>query len=296
MKKFATLVLIVLAVSMTACLDKDGANSLQPQAGTNTPAKDTFPPTKDTAGQRQFQVTATPSPAVPTAMPTAQPEVQPATYVVTGFPTFVDINTVDIARGDFVNVLGMGTQAWLAEDGKLLVGPDFEADLFRAANGTNEYFNSINQQVFETEGPSYFNCQEGGYMVVSSSQLKVEFLDKIIELIGAPRHNWFLIIRCRNSDNTIDTDLNSTPKFTKYPPAHIVAMGYPGNPGGGFISEGQFNQLAQTSQSEGSNCGANGCSRLSAFFADVNTGAITVITKDSPTSPWRLVYSNFVTQ
>ena len=40
-----------------------------------------------------------------------------------------------------------------------------------------------------------------------------------------------------------------------------------------FISEEQFLEMAQTSARNGTNCGAGGCSRLTAVFFDVNTGA-----------------------
>ncbi len=294
MKKFfALFAFIVLAVSMTACLDKDGASSLQQQAS-NTPAKGQLPPTKEGADNRQFQTTATPIPASPTPMPTAQPQLTPGSYSLAGFPTSVPYSVVDTAKGGFTNTLGLFTEGWFAEPGKMLVGPDFDPALIKASNGAIEYANPTNQSVFETVGPSFFNCGEGGFVGSAAGQMTMELGDKVAQLNGGPGHEWLAYWRCPNSDGLIDTDFNGTVKFTGYTPGHIEAHRYPGNPGGGFISEGNFNQVTALSHSGGTDCGANGCSRLSVFLADANTGAWVVLTKDSPTAQWRLVATNIV--
>jgi hypothetical protein len=218
-------------------------------------------------------------------------------FAVRNIPSSVDVRNVDVAKGVFKNTIGKGTEAWFAEPGKLLVGPDFPQEIIDKAGGAIERFNQVNQTVFENKGPSYFNLPEGGFVLGAGNVMRVKIGDTVvIKLEGAPGHNWMLVVRGRYSDGKPDSDLNIQMEFDEYIPGHIMVMRYPGKPNGGFISEEQFKQIAQTSHTEGTNCGADGCSVLSVFMYDVNTGAAAVIKQFGANGPWQPVWANFATR
>jgi hypothetical protein len=243
---------------------------------------------------------------IETPTPTAEPKAEtidtatPTNWEITGdlfaargIPSLVDVKNVDVAKE---NTIGKGTEAWFADRGKLLVGPDFPQETIDKAGGAIELFNPLNQTVFENKGPSYFNLPEGGFVLASGNVMRVKIGDTVIKLEGAPGHNWMLVVRGRYSDGKPDSDLNIQMEFDKYIPGHIMVMRYPGKPNGGFISEEQFKQIAQTSHTEGTNCGADGCSGLSVFMYDVNTGAAAVIKQFGANGPWQPVWANFATR
>lgn len=256
--------------------------------------------------------------AAATVTPTEKPAelndnrevVAGATFRTKGIPQAIDAaNVVEVAQGKFVNEIGLGTQAWFAEGkpgtdggGKLLVGPNFGfKDMTNAeiqqkiddANGAIEYLNPLNQDAFEEEGPSFFNLQGGGFLLATSAQMRVGIGDAEIALQGSEGHNWMLVVRGRYGDSQRDTDENMRAEFNDYVPRHIQVMAYPGQPNGGFISEGQFNEIAETSHTGGSNCGDAGCTGLSVAMYDVNTQAFTVINQAAPNEPWTQVHTNW---
>lgn len=250
-------------------------------------------------------VTATAQAPVATATPAAT-TVTTSTTVITGdvndpksmfqlngIATTVDPKTLDVAKGVFSNTLGLGSEAWIAEPGKLLVGADFPQSTIDAAKGAIERFNPVNQYVCQTLPDCYVNLPEGGFDLYSGNGMRINFPDgKVITLKAAPRTNWLVVIRGRNSDNLPDTDLNTQVRLDAYTAGHILFNRYPGLPAGGFVSEGQFKQMAVTSHSDGTNCGANGCSHLFVMMYDVNTGAV-VILHQLGSDPFELVYRNW---
>jgi len=244
---------------------------------------------------------------VPTSTLATELTVANDAISIKGVPEQVSSSSLDIAKGPFTNVTGLGTESFIAEPGTLLVGPDYRFDeagitlgeidnSVKASKGHVEYFSPVNQQVFETDGPSYSNLPEGGYMFASAGQMNVAVNGIDIELPAREGHNYFLVVRGLHADGLQDSDLNNTAKFTDYVPGHIEVERYPaGNPGhtGGFISEGQFGQKADASHSGDTNCGAEGCSELTAVFVDANTGAYTIIDRKNG-SPWQQVATNIV--
>jgi hypothetical protein len=262
------------------------ATAVTPMAGGETPTLTETP-------------TATAEPTATKPIDTATPtdwEITGDLFAARGIPSSVDVINVDVAEGSFKNTIGKGTEAWFAERGKLLVGPDFPQEIIDKAGGAIERFNQVNQTVFENKGPSYFNLPEGGFVLASGNVMRVKIGDTVIKLEGAPGHNWMLVVRGRYSDGKPDSDLNIQMEFDEYIPGHITVMRYPGKPNGGFISEEQFKQIAQTSHTEGTNCGADGCSGLSVFMYDVNTGAAAVIKQFGANGPWQPVWANFATR
>lgn len=226
---------------------------------------------------------------------------------ITGVPEQVSSSNLDIAKGEFLNQTGLNTESFIAEPGSLLVGPNYLynhpdatfAEIEAKVNGSHghiEYFSPVNQQVFETEGESFFDLPEGGYMFASAGQMDVTFKGIEVKLPAQEAHNYFLIVRGIHADGKQDSDLNETARFTNYVAGHIEVERYPaGDAGftGGFISEEQFNQKAEASRTGETNCGAEGCSRLTAVFVDANTGAYTIMTRTDG-SAWAQLETNIV--
>lgn len=224
---------------------------------------------------------------------------------ITGTPEKVPSSNLDIAKGEFSNKTGLNTESFIAEPGKLLVGPNYLfnhpdatfEEIEEKVNGSHghiEYFSPVNQQVFETEGESFFDLPEGGYVFASAGQMDAEFNGIKVVLPAQERHNYFLIVRGIHADGKQDSDLNETMRFTNYVAGHIEVERYPaGDAGftGGFISEEQFEQKAEASRTGETNCGAEGCSRLTAVFVDANTGAWDIITRTDG-SAWTQVATN----
>jgi len=228
----------------------------------------------------------------PTATETAMPTKEKVGFSLQGIPEKIDSEQVLIAKEEFKNEIGQGTESWLAEPGVLLVGPDFDPNEIEKANNCIEYINPINQQVFETP-TAFFNIPEGGFMLVTGAKMTMEANDSIIELKDQKDHNWILVVRGLFADGKQDSDRNVTACFRHYYPGHIQATKYPQ---GAFISEKHFQQIVQTSHSGGSNCGAEGCSGLSVAFLDLNTKAFTIIHQEQAGGEWEQIYSNWENQ
>jgi hypothetical protein len=120
--------------------------------------------------------------------------------------------------------------------------------------------------------------------------MRVEVAEFEIQLDGHEGHNWFLVIRGLFPDGKQDSDRNTTATFTAYVPGHAQTMMMPP---GAFISEGQLEQTAELSHTAGTNCGKEGCSELSVFMLDLNTGAWNVIHQRQLSAPWGWVNSNW---
>lgn len=211
-------------------------------------------------------------------------------FKLAGIPeTIRSGHQVLIAENDFANTIGLGTESWLAEPGVILVGPDFDNKIIQESGGHIEYLNPTNQQVFE--GPeAYFNIPEGGFMIASGASMTIALPEnKSITLEGQEGHNWFAIVRGLFADSKQDSDRNITAHFTDYVPGHTLSMRYPK---GAFISEEHFEQIADKAHQGNTNCGAEGCSRVSVFFLDLNTEACTIITREQG-KRWQQLFSNW---
>jgi uncharacterized coiled-coil protein SlyX len=228
-------------------------------------------------------------------------------FTATGINQNVDPATVDVAKGTFVNTIGEGSQGWLAEPGVVMIDypvcsanadiaaftdPVLKAwaERVRDANGAMGCTNPSNQTLFSTQ-EAYVNLPEGGFVVATVNGSTMEIGDMTITMEGRPAHNWLIVVRGQYGDMQRDSDRNQTIRFSDYVPGHGLATRYPL---GGFVSENHFLQLATASASAfNTNCGDGGCSQLSVLFVDVNTGAMSVMTRTAPDQPFTNVYRNW---
>jgi len=213
-------------------------------------------------------------------------------WAIQGLPTSVDSGDVLQADGIFKNSIGLGSQSWLAEPGTLLVGPDFDKQLVEAAGGAVEYISPINQELIDQSG-EFFHLNEDRIDFCSFGSAELEFNGVVVSLEYEEGHSWFLVVRGLFPDGNQDTDRNHTILFSEVVGSHAQCMSYPGN-GGGFISEGNFLQVAKLSHGDAGNCGAEGCSGLTVVFVDLNTGAYSIIHQDNTELPWEWVASNWL--
>jgi len=208
-------------------------------------------------------------------------------WKIEGISANVPADQVLVAGGEFKNTIGLGTQSWLADDGTLLVGPGFPQEKVDAADGAIEYLDQINQELID--GPEqWFHINEDRFTFCS-------FGSAVVELAAfeySEGHNYFLIIRGLFPDGKQDVDRNHSILFHEVVGSHAQCMSYPQN-GGGFMSEENFLQVAELSHKDGNDCGAEGCSKLTSVFVDLNTGALTVLTQQQLNAPWNLALSNW---
>src|SRR6266581_3540739 len=94
-------------------------------------------------GRFMDKQTGIPSESASPSAPAEALEVRGDLIAVKGVPAHVDANTVDVAKGIFKNTIGNGTEGWLAEPGKLLVGPDFPQTTIDGAGGAIDRFNPV---------------------------------------------------------------------------------------------------------------------------------------------------------
>lgn len=212
-------------------------------------------------------------------------------WAISGLPVSVDPASVLVASGEFVNTIGLGTQSWLAEKGMLLVGPEFEQAKIDAAGGAIERISPINQKLIDESGEA-FHLNEDRIDFCSFGAANLEFNGIMAEFEHSEGHNWFLIIRGLFADGLQDTDRNHTILFHEVVGSHAQCMSYPGN-GGGFVSEGNFEQTTALSHQNAGDCGAEGCSKLTVVLVDLNTGALSVVTQANLDKPWLFEYSNW---
>ncbi len=200
---------------------------------------------------------------------------------------------VEVTQGNFHNSIGLGSEMILAEPGKELVNPGFDENVVKESGGAIDYWNSGNQEIFEDAAPDEWELPGGGFVMGSFGYADFNVNNVSVSLGGQEAHNWLFLIRGKYGDGRRDTDENQIMRFTKYEAGANLIWRYSGQPNGGFVSENQFFAISNTSHSGSSNCGDAGCTRVSAFFLDTNTGAWVVLTQDCPGSPWRFVASNW---
>lgn len=241
-------------------------------------------------------------------------------------------SNVDVARGQFRNTVGLGTEAFAADPGGLGVGPDFESRFSGNPWGDNP---AGWRSMWESGGaifpwldeylhlarecpPKFQNLPEGGFVWLTGVQMTVDVGKQDgrsrwqpegikIELPEQQSHDniYFFMIRGLYGDNAQNTDKNRTLLVTDYVPGHTLLKMYPSrrDTNTAFISEGQVLQDLAVAHSTGTNCGDGGCSKVTVVYLDVNTGAAGVwehtATRDQAKnfnnmrSGWSLKYSNY---
>lgn len=214
--------------------------------------------------------------------------------VAVGIPAHVDPASVDKAdHKPFSHTIGLGLEQTFGEPGKLLVGPEVPQSEIDRGNGAIERFNPTNQIVLSADAPTGVNVPEGGFTLFSLGVGAFQVGDYYFELWGEPGNNYLLAIRGHYADGKQDSDLNSTAMVTSFVPGHAIAMIYPGQPNGGFISEGQLLQMVKTAHTGGTNCGAEGCSSVTVVTLDLNTGAFSAAKQVGVDGPWSPITSNW---
>ncbi|HJY98794.1 MAG TPA: hypothetical protein VJ227_03710 [Patescibacteria group bacterium] len=258
---------------------------------------------------QDFQQEAAPKEPVPTdePVPTEAPVVEKRTtwkfdypdaarygtdtWNVDGLSMKMDSSTILMATGVFKNTIP-GTEPWLAEPGTKLVGPDYPVDKVVAEGRATEYISPVNQELIDAPGES-FHVNEDRIDFCSFGAAKLEVNGVRMSFDYKPGHNWFFVVRGLFPDGLQDVDRNHTILFEDVVGSHAQCMSYPGN-GGGFISQGNFEQVAELSHKNANNCGAEGCSGLTAVFLDLNTGAFSVINQVQLGQPWTYQFSNWL--
>lgn len=264
---------------------------------------------------KEQAATATPTVAASRPTEVAVPAIEKDGVSISGVPEKIDpSNIVDVAKGSFKNTIGLGTEAFIAEPGGLLVGPDFGSksaknpfgenpagwDAMYDSGGNIKPFSPVSQEVLRYGGPAFQNLPEGGFVFASAGQMTAKVGKATFEFKAELGKNYFFIVRGRYADGKQDSDLNETIEFTNYKPGHALVDMYESRDktNTAFISEGQFLQMARTSHSGGTNCGAEGCSKLTVVFFDVNTKAVTIIKQSqgrfgNPVEGWQPVLKNW---
>lgn len=231
--------------------------------------------------------TATPRPTpteTPRPTPTATPErscqeanTNREAVVISGVPSLVDRNQIDIARGQFVNTIGGGSEAFIAEPGGLY---------------------NINE-VLTHACPAFQNIPEGGFAALSAGQARIKIGEIVVTLPPKVNNNYIFIVRGLYGDNKQNTDRNTTMTIDGYVPGHAMVYTIPAqaNTNTGFASEGQILQMVTTSHNGGTNCGDGGCSNVTLVGLDLNTGAFTILEQTRDRSQnvqtgWTLVATN----
>jgi len=240
---------------------------------------------------------------------------------LSGIPESVDSSVVDVAKGVFKNETGVAPHIY-AEPGALHVGPDFGYtgsknpyginnkgwEAMYESDGAIQPFSPVTQEVIRWPGEAHQNVPEGGFVFFTGGQMKVEIENIIVEMPYEPGHNYFFVARGIYPDGKQDSDLNKTAKITNYKPGHLQVRMYPSalKTNLAFISEKQFLQEAVTSHITGTNCGAEGASKLTLVAVDINTGATQIWRHEQQRSTdlseamnsvkkgWDIRYSNFI--
>ncbi|KKR10091.1 MAG: hypothetical protein UT38_C0016G0018 [Microgenomates group bacterium GW2011_GWA2_39_19] len=232
---------------------------------------------------------------------------------------------IDLAKGQFSNPLGLGTEAFLAKPGALLVGPDFfdrqasnplganprGADTMYNSEGSIRPFSPVSQRTLDGCAPWFGPVPEGGFIKLTGGELLFQITDgagAVRTTIDLPRlgvdHNWFFYARGLyppSAPAPQNSNRNLVVRLLGYVPGNTLFHMYQSRDktNAAFVDYEQFFQEAIVSQGGGPNCGAGGCGRLTAVFLDVNTGAMTIITRSGnqgnlrDSSGWTLKYKNF---
>lgn len=330
---------LVAAVQQTVVPDQPAQARQQPSG--NTSGQQSVPSRPQAVDPTQTPVPAptqtptgltivapTPVPAVAElCAPVTMKQVTGARVVadnirVAGVPTATN---VDIARGQFSNPLGLGTEAFLAKPGALLVGPDFfdrqasnplgrngnGADTMYSSEGSIRPFSPVSQRTPGECGPWFGPVPEGGFVKFTGGEMLVQITDgagAVRTTIDLPRlgadHNWFFYVRGLyppSAPAPQNSNRNLVARLLGYVPGNTLFHMYQSRDktNAAFVDHEQFFQEVIVSQGGGPNCGAGGCGRLTAVFLDTNTGAMTIITRTGnqgnlrDASGWTQKFKNF---
>jgi len=286
------------------------------------------PPTVSITATEKPQPTATKQPIVAATatkeVATATPEsnkVAAGEITLINVPQEVNKNIVDIAKGEFENKTDVAPHIF-AEPGGLLIGPDFGYtgnqnpwgdnpngwETMYQSEGSIQPISPVSQEVIRWPGEAYQNLPEGGFVFFSGGKMTVELGEIAIEMPDkGPGHNYLFVARGLYADGQQDIDRNVQVKITDYIPGHTEVTEYQSRDKTNlaFISEKQFLQRVATSHSNGTNCGAEGCSNLTLVALDTNTGALEIYNHNQKETEslekataeaeknWQLVYSNY---
>ena len=243
-----------------------------------------------------------PAAAEPELPPPPAPVMWGDIYNVGGFvPAVVDPKTIDFVHGPCDNTLGLGTEAFLSvKCGKLLVGPEVSDGEIARGRGNIERINPSNQRHLDYAGVGYIPLNEGGYDLASLGYGKIRIYynsptlqrDIYLNLVGEEHNNYLVIVTGIYGDRKSGEDRNTSLIVSDYEPGHNLFMIYPTGEGGGWLSQGQFEQISASSLGTADNCGDAGCPKLTAIFVNPNTGALLVLRRTS-TTPWQKMWSNY---
>lgn len=240
-----------------------------------------------------------------------------------GIPEKAD--NILLATGEFKNTVRAGTEAFFAEPGALLVGPDFESKF----NG-NPYGDNPNGWKHLWESKGHINAYDAEYHEIASTCppfIRVVPTNGFAQIIG----NQFSVELYRTDDkgnlvsegkafSFLEThpginiftmrglfadakvqnqDRNRLAVVRNYVPGTIEYKMYP--PGrrenSAFISEGQLLQVVKDAHDGRTNCGT-GCSEVFVTSVDLNTGGWhfsqhTAGQEQNPRAGWNLRFKNF---
>lgn len=272
----------LIAVASLAGCDRvkfvDPAQATPTVAGTPTPK-----------GEDRIRVVT----ATPNATEVAKgPKITGELFSIQGVPSRVDAKNVDTAKGGFKNTIGLGSEMIIAEPGVLKVGWDFPQDQFKQAGKSIYHYDSGNQAVLQTpEG--FVNVPEEAFGMLNGNAMTIDISGNSsarfhLEIGGPVANHNIVIVRGLYPDGSTPTDRNRIARITNYTPGAVLYDMYPR---GGFVSQGQFEQIAQNALTNNPNCGAEACRTVNAYFLDLNTGAFSVIARSGET--WNAVSNNW---
>lgn len=217
-------------------------------------------------------------------------------WKIKGVPDRVALDQIDranLGRG-FTNTLYGGSEQMLAEPGVLKVGWDFPREQFKAAGQSIYHYDPGNQYILENAEGSV-NVPEGAFGMFNGNAMVIEVSGNgsarfRLEIGGPVSNHNIVVMRGLYPDGSTPADRNRIAHITGYTPGAVLWDMYPK---GGFISQGQFEQIAKNALTENPNCGAEGCRVLRAYFLDLNTGAFSVMAKPGIDKLWEESGSNW---
>lgn len=230
------------------------------------------------------------------SLPSEDPTVSIDGIQAWGVPS--EATNVERANSPFENTVGLKTDAFLAEPGKLEISNDACAttewqERIKAAGGAIHCIDPSSQRVLDGE-VAHFTLPEGGFTLASFNGADIRIQDALLSIPGKPNRNSLLLVRGLYSDAETPDDRNISMEVTNFSGGNALFTAYSGEPNGGFVSEGQWLQVAADSVGSGTqNCGASGCPETLAVFFDANTGALLILERTSSTANWELLFSNF---
>ena len=208
------------------------------------------------------------------------------------------------AKGDVVheNITLLGTEYFTANPGVRTIShlgerdgkwsqEQYDLDLKQIRDGAAYELAEDKQHLFTTGLPEYFGPLEGGFAMYTAASMQLTFGSEKkpinVQLGAEENHGWIVVIKGQQRDYVTPQDLNLQVKVQDYNPGFTLGTRLPG---GQFVSKDYLEQNVASMQ--GTNCGADGCFKVSVLMIDATTGAYTVIEKDGPTATWKQYKTN----